>query len=79
MKIDSSEIQYLIEKRISPLVALDGAEIELLSVNDEEKVVTIRFGGKYRGSPCRDTVLNYVVLPILKQEIDASIRVKMAD
>ena len=79
LKIDSSAVQTLIEKRISPLMALDGANIELLSVDDEEKVITVRFNGSYRGSPCRSIVLDYVILPILKQELDTAIQVKMAD
>ena len=79
LSIDSSAVQELIEERISPLIAVDGAEIELISVDDDENLVTIRFGGSYRGSPCRGIVLDFVVIPILNQALGESVQVKIAD
>ncbi len=79
LSIDISAVQALIEEQISPLFAVDGAQIELLSISDSENTVSVRFGGSYRGSPCRNIVLNYVVIPILQAGLDQAVDVKLMD
>ena len=77
--IDNQSVLKVIEERISPLLAVDGGKIELISINDEKGGVTVRFGGTYRGSPCRLIVLNWVVKPILNETLNMTINVDMAD
>ena len=79
VSIDRSAVQALLDKRVSPLVAIDGANVELISVDDTENLVTVRLGGTYRGSPCRSIVIEYIVTPILAQALNQPIRVQMVD
>jgi Fe-S cluster biogenesis protein NfuA len=67
MALNQSEIEEVVKTRISPILTVDGGSIEVAAFNAESRALTVRFGGTYRGSPCRGVVLKYVVWPILKQ------------
>jgi hypothetical protein len=41
--------------------------------------VSVRFGGAYRGSPCRGVVSAFVVAPILKEAFDTDVSVDFVD
>ena len=61
------------------LIAIDGGKIEVLEVDENSRVVKLRFFGAYYGSPCRDTILKYVVGPVLRQEIEEIASIELAD
>jgi len=79
MTLNKSKVETLVETRILPLLRVDGGTVEVAEVDEAQRTVTLRFGGSYRGSPCRGVVLNEVVYPILKEVFVESIEVKMAD
>ena len=79
MKIDDKSVQAVIDERIVPLIAVDGGRIELIAVDDEAQCVTVRFGGTYRGNPCRGVVVDFVVAPIIKNAFEGPITIKMVD
>ena len=79
MAIDKSALDEMIAKRVRPLLRVDGGTVEVVSTDSETDTVTLRFGGAYRGSPCRGVVLENVVKPILRKYVNDSIRIEMAD
>ncbi|MCP4600547.1 MAG: hypothetical protein GY847_08450 [Proteobacteria bacterium] len=63
-------LEAVIAQRITPLFALDQGSCELVRVDGKNGKVQVRLGGSYRGSPCRETLIKYVVEPILKKEVE---------
>ncbi len=79
MSISKQKLETIINTRLAPLLAVDDADIELISIIDEQSLVRVRFGGRYHGAPCRDIVLKYVVEPVLKSEIEQIERIEWID
>lgn len=67
--MDKDKIDIIVNSRLKPLLAVDGGDIDIISVDSVAKLVKLRFKGSYSGSPCREIVFKYVVEPILRQEI----------
>jgi Fe-S cluster biogenesis protein NfuA len=68
MTISKKEIETIIAKRIVPLLELDHGSMEVVRFDRGQGNLQVRFGGSYRGSPCREIVLKYVVEPVLREE-----------
>lgn len=79
MTLNKSSVDELVEAKISPILRVDGGTLEVISVDPDAHAVTLRFGGAYRGSPCRSIVLAEVVLPMLKEVFEELEKVEMAD
>jgi Fe-S cluster biogenesis protein NfuA len=79
MALNKSDIEELVTTHIAQLLRADGGSIEVVALNLETQTLTVRFGGTYRGSPCRGVVLEHVVEPILKVRFSELNRVEMAD
>ncbi len=79
MSLNQSEIEEVIKTRVAPILRLDGGSIEVAAFNADSRALTVRFGGAYRGSPCRGVVLRHVVLPILKQSFGELETLEMED
>jgi Fe-S cluster biogenesis protein NfuA len=79
MSLNRKEIDEIVNTRIASILRVDGGSIEVTALNEDSRVLTVRFGGTYRGSPCRGIVLRYIVLPILKQSFGELDSLEMAD
>jgi Fe-S cluster biogenesis protein NfuA len=79
MILNKSEIDELVATRIAPIVRVDGGDVEVAEVDLEECRVALRFGGSYRGNPCRGVVLEHVVRPILQECFDNLEKIEIAD
>ena len=62
-----TKIKATLEERIAPLMDLDDGSIETVRYVRKGGRVLVRFRGAYRGSPCRKTLAEYVVKPVLKE------------
>jgi Fe-S cluster biogenesis protein NfuA len=63
------EVKRVIEKEISPLLAMEGGSIELVSV--EDGTVTVRLRGACAGCPMSQFTLANFVEATLKEKIPA--------
>ena len=79
MLLSKSEVEALAAARIAPILKVDGGSVEVVSVEPSTRSVTVRFGGAYRGNPCRGVVLEYVVRPILQECFGEISRLEIAD
>lgn len=79
MTLDKSKIEELVATRIAPIVRVDGGSIEVVEVDAESRRAALRFGGAYRGNPCRGIVLEHVVRPILEECFDELEKIEIAD
>ncbi len=79
MTLDRSALDEIIKTQINPLLRVDGGTVEVVSTDGETRTIALRFGGTYRGSPCRGVVLNHVVIPILNGFFDETIAIEMVD
>jgi len=73
------KIETAVAERLAPLLKTDGGSIEIARFDEATWEITVRFGGAYRGSPCRDTITKYVVEPILKKAVSEKIHVDWID
>ena len=72
-------VEDVVANRITPLFAIDRGSLEVVEIVEKPGLVKVRFGGTYRGSPSRETLVKYVVEPVLKQEIDDIQAVELVD
>ncbi len=72
-------VENVVANRITPLFAIDNGNLEVVEVVKKNGLVKVRFGGTYRGSPSRETLIKYVVEPVLKQELDDIHAVELVD
>jgi Fe-S cluster biogenesis protein NfuA len=79
MILNREEIAAVLTERITPLLEVDGASLELVDFDDENRRLHVRFGGAYRGSPCRETVVKHVIEPVLKQAFADLVTVEWLD
>lgn len=79
MTLNKSNVEELIETKILPILRVDGGTVEVVAVDPDEHGVTLRFGGTYRGSPCRGVVLSEVIGPMLKEVFEELTAIEMAD
>ena len=79
MNLNKDNIETTIAKRIHPLIAIDGGKIEVVEVDENSRVVKLRLLGAYYGSPCRDTIIKYVVGPALREEIEEIDSIELVD
>jgi Fe-S cluster biogenesis protein NfuA len=79
MTISKKKIEHVVTKRIVPLLELDRGSLEIIRFDDSHGNLQIRFGGSYRGSPCRETICRYVVEPVLKEEFSEIKNVEWID
>lgn len=77
--MNEKAIIEILEEIVAPMIAVDGGEIDLVSLDDHSKCIRVRFGGSYTGSPCRGIVLKYIVEPILKDRVTNLTSVEMVD
>ncbi len=68
MTLNKKKIETIVTKRIVPLLELDRGSLEVVHLDSDSGNLQVRFGGSYRGSPCRETLLKYVVEPVLREE-----------
>ncbi len=68
MTLTKEKIEAVLAQSVSPLLEVDGASLEIVEVDEKNKCLQIRFGGRYRGAPCRETVTRFVIEPVLKKE-----------
>ncbi len=61
------KISAVAAERLAPLFALDRGRIEIVRYSRKTGCVHVRLGGSYRGSPCRGTLIQYVIAPVLKE------------
>jgi Fe-S cluster biogenesis protein NfuA len=72
-------VQEIVAERISPLLELDRGSVEVVKIFKNAGKIQIRMGGSYRGSPCTDTLIKYVIEPILKDEFQEVLAVELVD
>jgi len=77
--LNEKVIVEILDEVVAPMIAVDGGEIALVSLDDEGNRVRVRFGGSYTGSPCRGVVLKYIVEPVLKDRVKSLAIVEMVD
>ena len=77
--MNEKAIVEILEEIVAPVIAVDGGEIELVSLDDQSQCVRVRFGGSYTGSPCRGIVLKYIVEPVLRDRVENLTAVEMVD
>lgn len=77
--IHRKNIEEAIARRLNPLFALDRGRLEIVAVDEANRTLKIRFRGAYEGSPCRETLLKYVVEPTLLEEIEGLGAVEWVD
>jgi Fe-S cluster biogenesis protein NfuA len=68
MTLNKKNIETILTERIVPLLELDHGSLEVVQLDYDDGNLQVRFGGSYRGSPCRETLLKYVVEPVLREE-----------
>lgn len=73
------KVQEVVSKRISPLTDLDRGTVEVVKVFKNSGKIQVRLAGSYRGSPCRDTLVKYVIEPILRDEFQEISQVELVD
>jgi Fe-S cluster biogenesis protein NfuA len=71
-------IEKVIRERVEPLVALDGATVQVVAVDEQGGSISIELGGAYAGGPSRDIVLKYVIEPVLFDEFKEIKRVRLS-
>jgi Fe-S cluster biogenesis protein NfuA len=79
MSLNRIEIEEIVKTRIAPILRIDGGTIEVTMPSADSLVLKVRFGGTYRGSPCRGVVLKSVVFPVLKQSFCELENLELAD
>jgi Fe-S cluster biogenesis protein NfuA len=81
MAFDETALEKVIQTRVKPLLSVDGGTVEVVSIEEdgETRTIGVRFGGAYRGSPCRKVVLDNVIVPIIKDIFGEGIRLEMMD
>ena len=67
MTISKDKIEAIIAEKIVPFVELDRGTVEIAQFDGNHGNLQVRFGGSYRGSPCRDIVFRLVVEPVLRE------------
>ncbi|MCP4674985.1 MAG: NifU family protein [Deltaproteobacteria bacterium] len=72
-------VENVVANHITPLFAIDHGSLEVVEVVKKNGLVKVRLGGTYRGSPSRETLIKYVVEPVLKQELDDIHAVELVD
>ena len=77
--LDRNAVDEILKGRIAPLIAVDGGAIDIVEIDPAKGCVRVRFGGTYRGSPCRGVVLKYVVEPLLKANAKGIVSVEMVE
>ncbi len=68
MTLNKKKIETIVTERIVPLLELDRGSLEVVHLDYDDGNLQVRFSGSYRGSPCRETLLKYVVEPVLREE-----------
>ena len=56
-----------LKERVAPLMALDNGSVETIRYIRKGGRVQVRFSGSYKGSPCRKTLAEHVVKPVLNE------------
>jgi Fe-S cluster biogenesis protein NfuA len=77
--MNKKKIETVVTKRIVPLLELDRGSLEVVRFDNSHGNLQIRFGGSYRGSPCREIVLKYIVEPVLREEFSDLNKVEWID
>lgn len=77
--MDRERIEAILNNRLKPLLAVDGGDVEIVSIDEDANLLKLHFKGSYAGSPCREIIVKYVVEPILKQEIPDLRRLEWID
>jgi Fe-S cluster biogenesis protein NfuA len=77
--LEEKVIFEILDEVVTPVIAVDGGEIELVSLDEQNRCVRVRFGGSYTGSPARGIVLKYLVEPVLKDRVKDLTAVEMVD
>lgn len=69
-------IQQALDAYVVPLVAADGGEVVLVSVSEDEVVISLE--GACFGCPARSITRDDVIAPLLAAEIGRPIAVRLA-
>ena len=79
MTIRKEKIETIISEQIVPLIKLDRGTLEIAQFDGKHGSLQVRFGGSYRGSPCRDIVFRLVVEPVLREAFSELESIKWVD
>ncbi|MCP4481677.1 MAG: NifU family protein [bacterium] len=56
-------------EKVRPSLQMDGGDIELISINEKTKVVTVRLQGSCSGCPMSAMTLKHSVEKTIKEEV----------
>ena len=62
-----ARIKETLKKRVAPLMEVDRGSLETVRYVRKGGRVIVRFLGSYKGSPCRQTLAEQVVKPVLNE------------
>jgi len=79
LKPTKKNAQAVVRRRVAPLLKIDNGLVEIVRVRRKERTVEVRFGGAYRGSPCRETLVHCVIEPIFREELSDIQNVECVD
>lgn len=65
--------------KIRPAIQADGGDVELVDINDDSKVVTVKLTGACVGCPMSQMTLKAGIERILKHEIPEIVSVESAN
>jgi len=62
-----SEIEKAIDEVLRPLLALDGAVVDVVSITDDGSAVSLSLGGTLSGDPSLPLIKEKVIEPVVRR------------
>ncbi len=78
MAVDKDKVQEALDK-VRPMLQADGGDVELVDVDQESGVVTVRLTGACKGCPMSQMTLKAGIERYLKSEVEGVTAVEKED
>jgi Fe-S cluster biogenesis protein NfuA len=78
MAVDKEKVQEALDK-VRPMLQADGGDVELVDVDQESGVVTVRLTGACKGCPMSQMTLKAGIERYLKSEVEGVTAVEKED
>lgn len=72
-------IEQILDTEIRPILKNDGGDIELVEVNEEQGIISLRFLGVCRGCPMAKITFQDIVEKVLKEKVSVIKEIKLID
>ena len=68
--MDKKQVEDVIDKKVRPGLKMDGGDIELVEIDEDNGIVKVRLRGACAGCPMSQMTLTMGVEAILKREVE---------